>query len=217
MLTKTLKLLAIGLLSGLSAAGCLQKDVAQTWYLETDGQVHWVLQEIDVRSDSQAALDRQREEDDYIAAVKTQNHETARGFRELGLTDIRTRLLRSSAPFVVITDAKAGRLDALGRRLLDGLRLEGTSVLERHGEGWHWVMTVRDPHASTTPSPSDELIALMNGTDRLRVVLATGRFDDASGFDLSSDQRVATLGDLEKQTSNGQRDGSTVVLRLRWR
>ncbi len=215
MATNTVKLL--GMLSVLLATtGCLQKDMTETWYVEPDGQVQWVVQETDVRSDAQSVLDRQREEDVYSATVKLQDHPIARGFRQLGFTDVHTRVLRPSVPFVVVTDAKAGRLDVVGRRIIAGVGLEGTSVLERTGDYWQWTMTVRDPRGGESKEPGDDVGALIDGLGSLHVVLAAGHFEDTSGFALSNDRRVASMQDLEKQISNHEDDSPLIVLRLKW-
>src|ERR1051326_2069614 len=116
--------------------------MTETWYLEPEGAVNWVVQESDVRSDAQAAVDRQSEEGSYLGAVKCQDHPVARAFRELGLTEVRTRLLRATVPFIVVTDAKAGRIDVLGQRLIMRLGLSGTSVLVRQGDVWQWTLTM---------------------------------------------------------------------------
>jgi hypothetical protein len=202
---------------GFLTAGCLQKDMSETWYLEPEGGVSWVVQEADVRSDAQAAFDRQNEEASYLGAVQRQDHPVARAFKEMGLADIHTRFLRATVPFIVVTDAKAGRIDALGQRLIARLGLEGTSVLVREGEFWQWTMTVRDPHAATGVSPSEDMQALIDGVGNIKVALVTGRFEDAAGFTIASDHRVAKIADLEKQATNHQDDDPTIVLRLRWK
>ena len=91
-------------------SGCLQKDTTETWYLGPAGAVTWVVTESDVRSDAQAAADRQNEESTYRQAFERQEHPVARGFRELGLGDIRTTVLRGEAPFTVANGSQ-GRDD----------------------------------------------------------------------------------------------------------
>jgi len=216
MTNTTARALGIIAAAGFLTAGCLQKDMTETWYVQPEGGVNWVVQESDVRSDAQAASDRQQEEGSYLAAVQAQDHPVARAFRELGLADVRTRLLRSAVPFVVVTDAKAGRIDELGQRLIVRLGLEGTSVLVRQGDSWQWTMTMRDPHAPNAPSPSDDMQALIDGMSDLKVVLVSGRFEEAAGFRIGSDRRVATMEDIDKQASNHQDDDPEIVVRLKW-
>jgi hypothetical protein len=210
---QTLGALAV---AGLMTTGCLQKDMSETWYLEPAGAVSWAVVETDVRSDAQAAFDRQNEESGYFSGVQRQDHPIARAFRELGFIDVRTRVLRDTVPYTVSTDAKAGRLDVLGQRLIMRLGLAGTSVLDRQADAWQWTFTVRDPHAENATAPvSEDLQTLMNGFEGLKVVLVSGRFEDAYGFTLSSDHRVAKIQKLDDQV-NGHDDDPVVVLRLRW-
>jgi hypothetical protein len=217
MANTTVRALGIIATAGFLTAGCLQKEMSETWYLEPEGPVSWVVQETDVRSDAQAVSDRQNEEGSYLAAVQRQDHPVARAFKEMGFIDVRTRFLRANVPFIVVTDAKAGRIDALGQRIITRLGLAGTSVLVREGDFWQWTMTMRDPHAPDGVSPTEDMQALMNGIGGLKVVLVSGRFDEAAGFTLGSDHRVATLEDPEKQAGNHQDDDPTIVLRLKWR
>ena len=58
MTKNMMKTLVIVAVAGLATSGCLQKDTTQTWYLDAEGQVNWVVIESDVRSDAQAAFDR---------------------------------------------------------------------------------------------------------------------------------------------------------------
>jgi hypothetical protein len=89
-------------------------------------------------------------------------------------------------------------------------------VLERQTDAWQWTFTVRDPHAeSATGTVDDDLQALTEGMRELKVVLVSGRFEDADGFTLSSDHRVAKMSNLDDQV-RGHDDDPVVTLRLRW-
>jgi hypothetical protein len=198
-------------------SGCLQKDVSETWYLGPSGAVTWVVTESDVRSDAQALTDRQNEENNYRLAFERQDHPVARGFRALGLADIRTFVLRSEVPFTVRTEARGVTINVLGLRIIQQAGLTGTSTLERDGNAWVWNFTARDPHAQDVTTPMDDgLSALLNDTNRLRVVLLEGRFESAAGFTLSGDKRVATFIDPENHHEAEGADDSVVTLRLRW-
>jgi hypothetical protein len=93
--------------AALLAAGCLQKDVSETWYVDALGGVTWVVTEKDVRSDANALPDRQQEESSYWMAVQQERHPIATGFMELGGTKLRTVVLRGEAPLVQ-TEAYSG-------------------------------------------------------------------------------------------------------------
>ena len=198
-------------------SGCLQKDVTETWYLEADGAVTWVVTESDVRSDAQAAADRENEEHNYQLAFQRQDHPIVRGLRELGFEDIRTLVLRGDVPFTVRTQARGLSIDALGLRIIQRSGLAGTSTLVRDGNFWVWSFTARDPHAQDMTAPiDDDLSALLNGLDKLKVVLVSGRFDAAAGFTLSSDRRAAALIDPDDHREPDGADQSVVTLRLKW-
>jgi len=198
-------------------SGCLQKDTTETWYLGSAGAVTWVVTESDVRSDAQAAADRQNEEATYRLAFERQEHPVASGFRELGLGDIRTTVLRGEAPFTVQTEARGAKIDALGLRIIQSARLAGTSTLARDGNAWVWSFSARDPHAPETASPvDDDASALLNDLNQLKVVLIDGRFESAEGFKLSGDRRVATFIDLSDRHEVQGADDSVVTLKLRW-
>lgn len=196
------RIIAVTVASGLFTSGCLIKEERATWYLEPDsGAVTWLALEQDVRSDAKTAADRALEELGYWNDVQAEEHEAARTFRELGGTRIRTQVLRSRTPFAVVTEASFPTIDELGRRVLtlDSDAASGSSVLERDGETFTWTWTV----------PAD----WFDGDTPLRVVLVSSQFESASGFTLSSDNRVATLGKLEADPAGAEMR----TLTLRWK
>ena len=197
--------------------GCLLKDTTETWYLDATGAVTWVVSESDVRSDAQAAVDRQNEEATYRLAVERQDHPVARGLRRLGFTDVRTIVLRRDAPFTVRTDARGITIGELGLRLLQQAGLAGNSTLARNGNTWVWSFTARDPHAADVTTPVDEdVAALITDLSQLKVVKIDGRFEAASGFELSADQRVATFKDPAGRDDAPGADATVITLRLSW-
>jgi hypothetical protein len=138
----------------------------------------------------------------------------ARGFRALDAARLRTRILRSELPYTVVTEGRFTGLDTLGQRIIAATGLAGTSVITRDGAAWEWTFTVRDPHAENSNVKVDEdVTALVGDLDRLHVVLPNGRFENADGFEISSDKRVATF--TEDQFTDVD-ENAVVVLRLRW-
>lgn len=199
---------------GMVASGCLLKDELHTWYVDRAGRVVWVVTEKDVRSDAQAAVDRDQEEAGYWAAVRSEMHPMARGLRLLGAETMRTRAVRAESPFTVVTEGHFTGLGELGQRLIVHAGLRGSSIVTRPDGMWEWTMTVRDPHATgdSMEHVDEGLASLLGGLDKLQIVLVSGRFEDATGFGLSSDRRIATLN--EDPSSN---DETTVTLMLKWR
>ncbi len=209
--------LAIAVLAGLLASACLQKETSETWYVAASGEVHWVVTEKDVRSDAKAPADRQDEESGYWLAVQQERHPMAAGLRELGGSKVRTLVLRGESPYTVQTDAKFSGLDEIGRRIIAAIGGMGTSTITRENGGWEWKFTLRDPSADRSVSePSEGVSAVINDIEHLRIVLVSGRFEEAEGFDLSDDRRVATLRTHDDR-SHDQPDEPVVTLRLRWK
>ena len=202
-------LTAAALLSG----GCLLKDVTETWYLDENGAVTWVVMEKDVRSDAQSPADRQTEELAYYEAVKAENHPAARGLRMLGAAKVRTRILRSELPYTVVTEGRFGNLEELGQRLITMTGLAGTSVVTRTGNTFEWTFSVRDPHAEDV-KPNEDVQSLMNDMDKLQVVLVSGHFESGQLFEISSDRRVATFDEAQLKDVD---EDATIVLRLKWK
>lgn len=199
-----------------ASAGCLLKDRTDTWYLEPAGTVTWSIVEKDVRSDAAAAADRQNEELTYISGVRSQTHAIARAFGQLGPTAIRTRILRGSVPYSVVTDATFAGLDSLGLRLIARTRLTGSSVIQRSADGIEWTFSVKDPHAQDAADVDDEDINdLVGNLSNLQIVIVQGQFVSAQGFTLSKDSRVATF-DQDRELGARFEDGGQVILKLKW-
>jgi hypothetical protein len=206
-----------GLLVALAmvTTGCLVKDDIATWYLESNGTVTWSVLEKDVHSDAEAELDRNNEEANYLASVRSLDHAMARGFAQLQPIEIKTRILRASAPFSVATDARFANLGKLGQELIWRLGLAGTSVLTHGPDGETWIFAVRDPHAPAgSARPDEDLTAVAGSLDGLKVVLVDGRLIAAEGFQVSPDHRTATL---LKWDDDAFRGDAMLTLKLTWK
>jgi len=179
---------AIGIALGL--AGCILKDTRHTIYIDPRGAVVWTVLEEDVRSDTEAAADREREECEWLAAALSGDHNVARGLAFLG-GDPETRVLRAERPFVVWTQASFESYDELARRLVDGLGLPGRLEVTASGEeaGVSWELDLATIDESTTVE--EPLLSLLDGIENARLVLTEGRFVAAEGFVLDEAGRVA--------------------------
>jgi len=212
---KRLHLNLTALALSIAAAGCLQRDVTETWYVDGNGAVTWVVNEQNVRSDSQSAADRRTEEGEFWLAVQQDRHGIAEGLRELRAERMRTVVLRAESPYTVQTEGRFTGLDILGQRLIAATGMTGSSVVQRRETTWEWTMTLRDPSAlDAMGDPSSGLQSLLDGIEHLRVVLVAGRFEAAEGFSLSNDRRVATF-DLKEGRGNDQSQPA-ITLRLSW-
>jgi hypothetical protein len=197
-------------------SACLVQETTETWYVEASGRVTWVVHQQDIRSDARAAEDRAREEAEYWLSVQQERHPVLAGLRELGGQNLRTTILRTDSPYSVRTEARFAGLDTLGQRLITAIGSTGSSTITRDAGVWEWRFEVRDPSAlGTSNEPSTDVSALVNDIDRLRVVLVSGHFESAEGFELSSDRRVATI--KVPEPDSGGTASPIVTLRLSWR
>jgi len=197
--------------------GCLQKDVTETWYVDGDGTVTWVVHEQNVRSDAQAPADRMREESEYWLAVQQDRHGVLAGLRELGGEKLRTRVLRSEVPYTVQTESTFAGLDVIGQRLIAAVGTTGTSVVRRTSDGaFEWSLVARDPSAlGAAFEPSDGVSELLDSLEHLGVVLVRGRFESAEGFTILGDRRAAKFS--FKEPDQKRNDEPAVSLKLVWR
>jgi len=199
----------------MTSPGCLLKDVSQTWYVDGNGAVTWVVQEHDVRSDAQSPIDRRNEESEYSILVQQQRHPMATGLRELGGDKVRTVVLRNEAPFDIRTEARFTGLDEVGRRLIAAIGGTGTSIVAREQGRWEWTMVVRDPSSlGGSFEPAAGITDVLDGLDGLKVVLTSGRFESAKGFTLSKDGRVASP---DHDAPEGKSDEPAITLKLVWK
>jgi hypothetical protein len=207
--------LAMVAVFGLLTAGCLIEEERHTWYLEpASGAVSWTVSEHNVRSDEKDPARRLDEEAKFFSGVRAKTHSTAIGFRALGASSVRTRILRDEVPFSLVTDAALPAIDELGRRLITGFGAIGTSVLERDGDARIWTITARSPRDDEPEPEETEGVCGLSGLfETLHMVLPRGRFESAIGFDLSSDRRVAVI---DKMIFEGVDEGTDVTLSLRW-
>jgi len=211
-----MRIVAVTVAWALAAAGCMQKEMTSTWYLDPDLSVLWSVLERDVRSGSDTTGDRQREEGQFSSDVRQQNHPVSRGIRQLGPSSVRVRLLRDKVPFTVLTDATFPSLKVLGERLLGRLGLPGYSSVGVTNDGYEWTLSI-DPHSVVHEDSLDEDLAELFGAETIRIALGEGTFVPADGVELSADRRIAIfpitewLENLDKNTSE-----SPTVFTLRW-
>jgi hypothetical protein len=193
----------IGLAAGLGvtiviASGCLEREVSDTIVLEPDGTVSWLAVERDVRAvggdtTADASASRRAEDAAYVKKALDGNHETAKAFRVLGATSIETRVVRDAWPYMVVSEARFGDFAAIWQNLLDRMRVPGQSVLEHDGALTRWTLTADTEAEQAGSADEDDALSSSLLEGAVRVMIRDGRFVEAVGFDLSSDDRVATL------------------------
>jgi hypothetical protein len=174
--------------AGLASAACLVKETSNTLYLDGDGAVTWSILDRNVRSDDD-------DERTYFTAVQCDEHDVARGFRNLDGRDVSTTILRAVRPYSVLTEARFAGLDLLGQVILDRLRARGTSTMVRNADGsLTWRLVVEGMFSEPSDDEVDKIAGAFAG-DRLTVILTEGRFLAAEGFKFDGDEAVLITDD----------------------
>src|SRR5512140_1694851 len=94
MASGSIRLTAVAaLVAGVAASGCLVKETSNTLRLEPGGAVAWTVLERDIHASADTAIDRTREEEEFMAAVRAGTHPKASAFRALGAEDVRTQIV----------------------------------------------------------------------------------------------------------------------------
>ncbi|MCG6963970.1 MAG: hypothetical protein LJE95_11955 [Acidobacteria bacterium] len=186
---KTLKLL-VGAGLALVLAACVLKTTRHTVYLEPDGSVVWTVLEEDVHSDARTAVDRRKEECDWLAAVHAGEHGVARGLALLGGDPV-SRVLRSERPFVVWTEARFDSFEELATRLVSDLQLPARLDVDSGAGGGGFTLELDLAAAEGMDGGDNPLIELLDGIENARLVLPEGEFVSAEGFELDENRRTA--------------------------
>jgi hypothetical protein len=207
-------LAGVAAIAALGTAGCLQSETTHRLYLTPEGAVTWVVLERDVFSDERETADGLAEDREFLASARIEAHPMALAFEALANDARRSMILREEVPFTVLTEARFSRVDWLGQRVLDRLRLPGTSVLGQEGDEMYWTLTV-DTTVDVDEGAATELEPLVADASDYRVFLTEGRFTAATGF------RIVSGGvAVEPVDDNDAHEGpesETLVLSLRWR
>lgn len=121
--------------------------------------------------------------------------------------------MRDTRPFVVVTEAEFGRIDELGRNLLDQLRMTGRSELAMVDGGLRWTLTVLPSEGESDSADDSEVTPLLvDAADSYRIILGEGCFVDAVGFELSEGSTVAA----PVEQAELPNDGRPLVFSLTW-
>ncbi len=200
-LASLVTLLAVAFFS----AGCLVKENSTTICLEPDGSARWTVLERNIHATGETPADRQREEDEFMAAVAADRHPNAVAFRGLGGSDVRTEVVSARWPFAVVTEARFPDIARVFQQIADTIgEVHGHSRLERNGNRTTWTITLDyDPASERSDSDdaSDADLSLF-GDDGPVFFMRHGQFVDAVGFDITDDGRVAKLVNLDDHDWN---------------
>lgn len=196
---------AVALAVALAGGACIQKEARNVMYLQPDGSLTWTIFESDVRSDAERPSDRASEEADYRRQMLANPTPLVALFESLGGRQASRTIVKDTAPFEVHTSATFDRIDALLERFCAAA--SRFCVARVADEGRRRVLTLEMQGELDPPAPEQD--ALADALDNLRIVLAEGRFVDASGFVLDNERTAR----LDEKAVDGD---APVTLRLAW-
>jgi hypothetical protein len=195
--------------AGFASAACLVKETSNTLYLDGDGAVTWSILDRNVRSGDD-------DERTYFSAVQRDEHDVARGFRNLDARDVSTTILRAVRPYSVLTEARFAGLDLLGQVFLDRLRARGASTMVRNADGSvTWRLVVEGMFSEPSDDEVDNVAAVFAG-DRVKVILTEGRFVAAEGFKFGGDEAVLIIDDDTDDEPDDDHEMFPLVISLTW-
>jgi len=187
---------------------CLSNESFHDLYLDPDGSVVWTITEREVRSSAQSADERRREEREYLEAVRADDHAAARALLRIGARRVRTTVVRDERPYTVTTSGAFNGIDEALGRLLDGLGVRHEIELDAPEDGTLVLELAIEDGAGAEPDEAVLPLATVLGDSR--IVLTSGVFVEAAGFELEQEATVARMS--EPAAANG-----VLRYRLVWR
>ncbi len=176
------------LLMAVASVGCLEKETTQTIYIERDGSVTWEVFEQDVYSSAGEKEQRLREENEYLRRALAGRPEIVDGLIEIGGTDVHAELLRDRRPFSLRATARFQDLEHALTGLFRAAEIGADLRLEKVGD--RHVLTIVPIDIEPLANDEGPVFELFR-SDELRFVVTEGEFEEAEGFAIEKDGRVA--------------------------
>ncbi len=190
-----------------ASTGCLEKDVTHTLYVERDGSVTWEVFERDVYSSADKSEDRLREEGDYLRHAAAGRPDIVQELTEIGGTNAHAELLRDRRPFSLRATARFQDLEHALTGLFEAAEDDVDVRLQSVGNRRILTITPLDLGPRLDDCDEDSSLELLRADD-LRFVLAVGEFEEAEGFTIEDEGRVAVW--------SGETDDPGKRFRLVW-
>lgn len=171
-----------------ASTGCLEKDVTHTLYVERDGSVTWEVFERDVYSSADNSEDRLREERDYLRHAAAGRPDIVQELTEIGGTNAHAELLRDRRPFSLRATARFQDLEHALTGLFEATEIDADVRLQSVGD--RRILTITPLDLGPRLDDEDSLLELLRADD-LRFVMAVGEFEQAEGFTIEDEGRVA--------------------------
>jgi len=174
--------------------GCLEKDVTHTLYLEPDDSVTWEVFERDVYSSADKLEDRLREEGAYLTSALAGSPAIVQELTEIGGMHAHADLLRDRRPFSLRATARFQNLEHALTGLFEAAEIDANVWLQAVGDRRILTITPLDLEPQLDNCDDDSSFELLR-VDDLRFVLAVGEFEEAEGFTIEDEGRVAVWSD----------------------
>lgn len=188
-----------------ASTGCLEKDVTHTLYVERDGSVTWEVFERDVYSSADKSEDRLREEGDYLRHAAAGRPDIVQELTEIGGTNAHAELLRDRRPFSLRATARFQDLEHALTGLFEATEIDADVRLQSVGD--RRILTITPLDLGPRLDDEDSSFELLRADD-LRFVMAVGQFEEAEGFTIEDEGRVAVW--------SGETDDPGKRFRLVW-
>jgi hypothetical protein len=208
------------------AAGCVRKETTHTFYLDPDGAVTWMVLEKDIRSDASDLAERAREEEEFMKARRSEEHDIAKSLVMLGADWVETRIVRDKRPYMVTSEARFESVDGMIQSFFD--HVEAPIRAELCHDGGRVRLTIscdldeleEAEHCESGGEQDDVFMALIGDVSAYSLILTDGKFVSARGFDLQEEGTVAVLQEQTREDIEAieetDDDGRTVVYSLTW-
>lgn len=201
--------------AALMSAGCLRHETTHTLYLSPDGELHWQVEESDVRSDEDDEVDRLAEQQRYILRALAGDHRAAQALQAIEPAGIvRTTVVREEAPYHVVTDARFSRIDHTLARLFAASGLEASVHLAVEGEVTRLRIRLdftRSPELRETP-----VLFLLEALGDFRFVLTEGSFIAGGGFAVTDRRRASLSPESLEAINTAMESRKPIELVLAW-
>ena len=188
--------------------GCLEKDVTHTFYVEADDSVTWEVLEWDVYSSAKKLEDRLREEGNYLRHAMSGNPDIVQELTEIGGIDAHAELLRDRRPFSLRATARFHDLEHALNGLFEAAEIDAEVRLQAAGD--RRILTILPLDLGPRPNEDDEESTLSElfRSDGFRFVISNGEFEEAEGFSIDDEGRLALW--------SGETDEGSGRFRLVW-
>lgn len=175
--------------------GCLEKDVTHTLYVERDESVIWEVFERDVYSSAEKQEDRLREEGEYLRHAVSGRPDIVQELTEIGGTDAHAELLRDQRPFSLRATARFRDLEHALNGLLEAAEIDADVRLQSDGDRRILTITPLDLEPQLDDGEDEDTMSELFRADEFRFVMAVGEFEEAEGFTIEDEGRVAVWSD----------------------